>query len=109
MHVNLDFKGNEPESPTFLFYRKKVAQAEGDLNPQPPAFKAVTLPTEPLREPSWLGSNHASYARKSHKLCKANYKQHAKVLSIQMLYFGQIAPRVCTLVLFIILLVYLWL
>ena len=28
-----------------------------DSNPRPPAFKAVALPTEPPRQPSWLGSN----------------------------------------------------
>ena len=36
-----------------------------DSNPRPPAFKTVALPTEPPRQPSWLGSNHTSYARQS--------------------------------------------
>ena len=63
VHVNLDFngkQGNKPESPLFYFHRKKAAQVGND--PRPPAFKAVALPTEPPRQPSWLGSNHTSYA-----------------------------------------------
>ena len=53
---------NETESPLIYFHRKKRLLRQ-DLNPQPPAFKAVAPSTEPPRQPSWLGSNH--------KLCKA--------------------------------------
>ena len=41
-----------------IFIEKRLFRR--DSNPRPPAFKAVTLPTEPPRQPSWLGSNHTS-------------------------------------------------
>ena len=36
-----------------------------DSNPHPPAFKAAAPPTEPPRQPSWLGLNHTSYTYKA--------------------------------------------
>ena len=65
---NLDVKGkqgNEPENPNSFIFSYKKGSSGGIPNPQPPAFKAVALPTEPWRQPSWLGSNHTSYARQS--------------------------------------------
>ena len=44
-----------------IFIEKRLLR--WDSNPRPPAFKAVALPTEPPRQPGWLGSNHASYTR----------------------------------------------
>ena len=38
----------------FIFKEKKVFR--WDSNPQPPALKAVALPTEPLRQSNWLDS-----------------------------------------------------
>ena len=84
IHMNLDFKGkqgNEPESPLSIFidFHRKKGCSGGIrthklllLNPRPPAFKAVALPTEPPRQPNWLGSNHTSYARQSVKLALIN-------------------------------------
>ena len=49
--MNLDFikgkQGNKPESPLFYFHGKRLLR--WDLNPRPPAFKAVALPSEPPR------------------------------------------------------------
>ena len=53
-------QGNEPQSLFSIFTEKRLLR--WDSNPRPPAFKAVALPTEPPRQPSWLGSNHTSYA-----------------------------------------------
>ena len=35
-----------------IFIEKRLLR--WDSNPRPPAFKAVALPTEPPRQPSWL-------------------------------------------------------
>ena len=41
-----------------IFIEKRLLR--WDSNPRPPVFKEVALPTEPPRQPSWLGSNHTS-------------------------------------------------
>ena len=63
-HVNLDHKrqqSNEPESPLFYFIEKMLLR--WDSNPRPPAFKAVSLLTEPPRQPS---SNDTCYVYAPH-------------------------------------------
>ena len=64
-HVNIEDKqANKPES-SIIFYFVEKRPLRWDSNPRPPTFKAITLTTEPPRQPSWLGSNHTSYARQS--------------------------------------------
>ena len=53
------FKGKQGNKPK----KERLLINKWVLNSQPPAFKGVALPTEPPRQPSWLGSNHTSYAR----------------------------------------------
>ena len=57
---------NEPESPRFYFREERLLR--WDSNPRPPVFKSVALPTEPPRQPSWLGSYYTSHARQSVQL-----------------------------------------
>ena len=62
--MDLNFKSkqnNETESPILFLLKKGTLR--WDSNPRPPTFETVTLPTEPLRQPSWLGSYHTSYER----------------------------------------------
>ena len=73
LHVNLTTKANKATNLRALFsisIEKRLLR--WDSNPQPPAFKAVALPTEPPRQPSWLGSNsnHTSYASKMSCTCR---------------------------------------
>ena len=63
-------KANKAMNLRAYFHRKKAAQV--GFEPRPPAFEAVVLPTESLRQPSLLGSNHTSYARQSVQLALIN-------------------------------------
>ena len=98
MDVNLNFKGkqgNKPESPLFYFHGEKKWLFKWDLNPQPPAFKAVALPTEPLRQLSLLGSNHTSYICKAKPLISPDkqdiLKHNAYLFKIIWIYISQVA------------------
>ena len=57
--ININIIHNARQRPFFYFHRKNRLLG-WDLNPRPPVVEAVALPTEPRKQPSWLGSNHTS-------------------------------------------------
>ena len=62
LHLYVNFRQRQEAINLRAFYSIFIDKRlpRRDSNPQSPTVKAVVLPTEPPRQPSWLGSYHTS-------------------------------------------------